>query len=70
MSKGAGGGFGKHEATRLTDRASASDKETSTSPKYDVGVQESASYLHVRETRGCHAKDSFQRFPEDKGAVV
>ena len=70
MLKGVGGGFGKHEATGPTDRASASDKETPTSPRYDVGVREGASYLHVRETRGCHAKDSFRRFPEDEGAVA
>ena len=70
MSKGAGGGFGKHKATAPTDRASASDKETPTSPRYDVGVREGASYLHVRETHGYDAKDSFQRFPEDKGAVA
>ena len=70
MSKGAGGGFGKHKATRPTDQASASNKETPTSPRYDVGVREGASYLHVRETRDCHAKDSSRRFPEDKGAVA
>ena len=70
MSKGAGGGFGKHEATGPTNRASASDKETPTSPRYDVGVRDSASYLHVRNPRGCHARDSCQRFSEDEGAVA